>query len=39
MNVWHWLIVGLAGLGLIRAICLARLDLWLEHRGWLHYRE
>ena len=40
MNVWHWLIVGLAGLGLIPAIWLLdRLGLWLEDRGWLYYRK
>jgi hypothetical protein len=40
MNAWHWMIVGLAGIGLLPALWLLdRLGLWLEDRGWLYYRK
>jgi hypothetical protein len=38
---WHWLLCGLAVLGMLGAAFygLDRLCLWLEHRGWLYYRK
>jgi hypothetical protein len=40
MNTWHWLTVGLVGIGMIPAPWLLdRLGLWLEERGWLYYRN
>jgi hypothetical protein len=40
MNAWHWLILGLVGIGLLPALWLLdRLGLWLEDRGWLYYRK
>jgi hypothetical protein len=40
MNTWHWLTIGLVGIGLIPALWLLdRLGLWLEDRGWLYYRR
>jgi hypothetical protein len=38
MSVWHWLIGGVAVLGLTAGLYgLHRLARWLEDRGWLFY--
>jgi hypothetical protein len=40
MIAWHWLALVLALVGLLTPLYgLDRLGLWLEARGWLHYRH